>query len=482
MSRTATIAKNTVVQVVGRAIGTMLGLVTLGVMTRYLGTSGYGAFTTVTSFLQIFGILVDFGLSLTTVAMVTEHAGERDRVASNIFTLRLISAAFFFLLAPAAVLLFPYGPDIKAGVGIAAASFFMIAVNQVLTGVLQTEMRMARAASAEVLGRAGLLFGALATAYWDLGLGWMLGALVLGNGLTAFWNWLLVRKLVRLAWRFDRDVWKEIFSRSWPIAVSISFNLVYLMGGVITLSLTRPQEEVGLYGAARKILDVLTVVPIMFMGLVLPLLVKARHEGFATDWNRILQKAFDFMAVLALPLVAGTIVVGHDLMIFLASDEFSAAGPLLLILILACASVFFGSLFGHAVIAVKKQRPMIWGYAATALLAVILNVALVPRYGAAAAAWVTFVTEACIACATYFMIWRTTGFVPRFGAALRALLAAVGMALFVFVLPDIHVLLKTVLGMGAYAVLALAFRAVDRQVVNELLSRDKGAGISPTQA
>jgi O-antigen/teichoic acid export membrane protein len=450
-------------------------------MTSYLGTSGYGAFTTVTSFLQFFGILVDFGLSLTTVAMLSEHEEDQDRIASNVFTLRLISAAIFFLIAPAVVLFLPYTSDVKSGVSIAAASFFLIAVNQVLTSMLQTKLRMARAASAEVLGRAGLLLGALATAHWDLGLGWMLGALVLGNGLTAFWNWLLVRTLVRLGWRFDWIVWKEVAHRTWPIAVSISFNLIYLMGGVIVLTLTRPLAEVGVYGAARKILDVLTVIPIMFMGLVLPLLVKARHEGFATDWNRIMQKSFDFMAILALPLVAGTLVVGSDLMIMLTNKEFAGAGPLLIILILACASVFFGSLFGHAVIAVKKQRPMIWGYALNAVLAIILNILLVPRFGAAAAAWVTFITEAFIACATFFMIWRTTGFVPRFGIALRAAFSAAGMAMFVSVLPDMHVLLKTGLGMITYASLALAFRAIGPEMVKELLNRKQAAVTASAQ-
>src|SRR5689334_15249734 len=89
MSRTAAIAKNTIVQTVGRTIGTVLGLLTLGVMTRYLGAAGYGAFTTVTSFLQFFGILVDFGLSLTTVAMLSEAGVDRDKVSSNIFTLRV---------------------------------------------------------------------------------------------------------------------------------------------------------------------------------------------------------------------------------------------------------------------------------------------------------------------------------------------------------------------------------------------------------
>ncbi len=469
MSRTAAIAKNTVIQVVGRTFGTIFGLITLGVMTRYLGTTGYGAFTTVTSFLQFFGILVDFGLSLTTVAMLAEHGADKDKIASNIFTLRVISAALFFAIAPLVVLAFPYSHEIKSGVGVAAASFFMIALNQVLTSVLQKELRMARAAAAEVVGRSGLLFGVLAVAHWHLGLKWMLSTLVLGNALTALWNWLLVRKLVRVDWRFDWLVWKEVFDRSWPIALAITFNLVYLKGDVIVLSLTRSQEEVGIYGAAYKILDVLTVVPIMFMGLVLPLLVKARHENSQGDWNRIMQKAFDFMAVLAMPLVAGTLVVGDALMNLFAGDAFAGAGQLLVILIVACAAVFFGSFFGHAVIAAKKQRVMVWGYAIDAIIATALYVWSIPKYGPVAAAWVTVAAESFIACATFFVVWRATKFVPSLGVALRAALAASLMAGFVSILPDMHVLIKVVLGGVAYAALALTLRAVTPETVKVLL-------------
>ncbi len=472
MSRTRAIAKNTVIQIAGRAVGTVLGLITLGTMTRALGAAGYGAFTTVTSFLQFFGILVDFGLSLTTVAMLSEHGADQDRIASNIFTLRIVSAAIFFALAPLAVLLFPYSHEIKSGVSVAAASFFLIAVNQVLTSVLQKELRMARAAVAEVLGRLGLLAGTLAAAYWHLGLHWLLASLVIGNALTALCNWQLVRTLVRTSWRFDWPVWKDIIDRSWPIALSITFNLVYLKGDVIALSLTRSQAEVGVYGAAYKILDVLTVIPIMFMGLVLPLLVKARHEKNEHDWKRIMQKAFDFMALLAMPLVAGTIVVGPAMMRLFAGGDFGDSGRLLQILILACAAVFFGSFFGHAIIAARKQRSMVWGYAIDAILATALYALTVPTHGPIAAAWVTVASEVFIACATFFVVWRATKFAPSLRAAFRAAVAAILMAAVIAGLPPaMHVLFKIIIGAGLYAGLALLLRAVSISTLKELLGR-----------
>lgn len=475
MSRTAKIAKNTLVQVMGRAIGTVLGILTLGVMTRYLGTEGYGKFTTVTTFLQFFGVLVDFGLSLTTLSMLSEDESKRDRVASNMLTLRIVSAAVFFGFAPLLVLAFPYSGDVKSAVAVGAFSFFFLAVNQILTAALQKELRMGRVALAEVLGRATLFVGALAVAIQGLSLQWMVATLVFANLVTILVNWLLVGKLYSVRPRFDRPVWKDIFTQSWPIGLAIVFNLVYLKGDVIILSLTRTQAEVGLYGSAYKILDVVTVVPIMFMGLVLPLLVKARAEDEAAsrtgfpEFNRILQRAFDFMALLALPLVAGGIAVGPELMTLFAGEGFEGSGPLLQILVVAAGAVFFGSMFGHAVIAVKKQKPMVIGYAVDAVLATALYLSLVPRYGAVAAAWTTVASEGFIMLATFLMVRRSTGYRPRFGFFLRALLNAVLMALFITYLPAMHVLAKVLLGALSYAILTLATGTVPPRMVKHLV-------------
>lgn len=472
MSRTALIAKNTAVQVLGRGIGTILGLVTLGVMAGYLGTEGYGEFTTATTFLQFFGILVDLGLSLTAVAMLSEAGADRDKLASNIFSLRVVTAAGLFALAPIVVLAFPYSGAIKTGVLVASASFFLISVNQVLVSMLQQTYRMERAAVAEVLGRLGLLAVVWAAARWDLGIGWMFVALVVGNLLTTFWNWLLVRTLARLRWECNFAVWKAILVRSWPIAVSIALNLVYLKSDVLVLSLTRAQSEVGLYGAAYKVLDVLTVLPIMFMGLVLPLLSRAWSAGERDEFNRLLQRAFDFLALLALPLVAGTWAVGRDLMVLVTSPAFAESGRLLGVLILAAGAVFFGSMFGHAVIALGKQRASVKWYAIDAAVSLLGYILLVPRWGAPAAAAVTVFSELFVAASLGIITGRASGFVPRFGQAVRAALAALLMMIVVLTIPpEWHVLFRIALGAAAYVIAALTFGAVTPQQLKEMLPK-----------
>jgi O-antigen/teichoic acid export membrane protein len=57
------IAYNTIAQIIGKALATILGLVAVVIMARYLGRQGFGAYTTIITFLSFFGILADLGLT-----------------------------------------------------------------------------------------------------------------------------------------------------------------------------------------------------------------------------------------------------------------------------------------------------------------------------------------------------------------------------------------------------------------------------------
>ncbi|MBU1895837.1 oligosaccharide flippase family protein, partial [Patescibacteria group bacterium] len=72
MSVTKKIAHNTMVQIVGKIFSTVLGLVALGMMTRYLGAEQFGWYITTIAFLQFVGILIDFGLIPVTAQMMSE--------------------------------------------------------------------------------------------------------------------------------------------------------------------------------------------------------------------------------------------------------------------------------------------------------------------------------------------------------------------------------------------------------------------------
>jgi len=465
MSLTRAIAGNTIVQVSGKLIGTLLGILTVAVMTRHLGQAGYGQFTTAISFLQFFGILVDFGLTLTMIRMIADVNADETRVASNIFTLRLVSGVIFFGAAAGIGLLFPYPTVIKAAIALGSLSFLCISLSSVLVGVFQKKLAVQKAAVAEVAGRLLLFTGVVAASLLGWGLLSIIAILVAGNLTQLGLNLIFIRKLLRLRLAFEPALWREIIRQSWPLGLSIAFNLVYLKGDVIILSLVRTQSEVGLYGAAYKILDVVTIVPTVFMGLVLPVLAAAWSAGDRAAFIRRLGRAFDFLSLLALPLAVGTFAVADDLMGFVAGRDFAAGGGSLSVLMLAGSMVFWSALFGHAVIALGLQRRMIWGYAADAAISVGLYLLLIPRFGAMGAAWVTFFSEAFIAAATAVVVLRRV----KAGLSLKTFGKAAAACLVMFLALQLtghlHVLTRVLIGMAVYAGSLTAMGGVTKELL-----------------
>jgi len=73
------LARNYSVHLSGRVLGTFFGVITIALLTRSLGDTGYGELTTAMTFLQIFGVMDDFGLTLTLVQMISEHDAMRKK-------------------------------------------------------------------------------------------------------------------------------------------------------------------------------------------------------------------------------------------------------------------------------------------------------------------------------------------------------------------------------------------------------------------
>ena len=155
MSLSRKIAHNTLVQMIGKIISTALGLFSLALITRYLGQEGFGDYTTIITYLTIFAVVADFGLTLVTVQMISPLKEKEDesRILGNLFSFRLVSVLALIALAPLVLLVMPYSEAVKLGILLAAPYFIFPALIQVIIGLLQKKLSMDRAALAEVLSR-----------------------------------------------------------------------------------------------------------------------------------------------------------------------------------------------------------------------------------------------------------------------------------------------------------------------------------------
>ncbi len=430
----AQVAYNTIIQIIGKAISTVLGLAAIAVMARYLKEIGFGQYTTIITFLSFFGIIADFGLTLVTSQMISRPGNNQAVLLNNLFSLRLISAVFFLGLAPLIVLFFPYEPIIKLGVAVAALSFFFTALNQILVGFFQKNLTMTVVATAEVISRGILLIGIFLTAYLNLGLLSIMIATVVASMASFVMHYWFSRRFIKIGWQIDLTVWREIIKKSWPLGLTIFFNLIYLRADIFILSLLKNQADVGIYGATYKVIDVLTALPFMFAGLILPILTSEWSGKNFLKFNQVLQKSFDAMIMLAIPMIVGAQLTAGPLMLLVAGQGFAQSGHLLKILILAIGFIFVGCLLAHAVIAIDKQKNIIGAYIFTAITSLIGYLIFIPRFSYYGAAWVTVYSELAIALFSLYIVIKYSQFKPNLAIILKSAAASLVMALSIYLL------------------------------------------------
>ena len=176
-------------------------------------------------------------------------------------------------------------------------------------------------------------------------------------------------------------------------AISIIFNVIYLRGDTVLLSFFRSQAEVGIYGAAYRVIDILSQMAMLIMGVMLPLMAYHWSRNIKAGFKKYYQQSFDIIMLITLPIVITFVMLAKPIMQLVAGEKFIASGYALQILALAIAGVYLGAVFGHTAVAINKQKQTMWIYISNAVITFTGYLIFIPKYGMYGAAWMTVFSE-----------------------------------------------------------------------------------------
>ena len=473
MSTTSAITHNTIVQIIGKVISTLLGLVAFSIMAHYLGLEKFGWYITATTYLQFAGILIDFGITVVTAQMLSEPSFEKSTLFKNLFTFRLITAIICFTIAPMISLLFPYPLEIKIAIFICSLSFFCPTMNQVFVGFLQTRLKMYLMVAGEILGRVVLVTGLLLLVLNHSNFLPFMWAIVLGALAYTSVLWVSVSRMTPVALAFDKNIWIAIIKKMWPITLAVMFNAVYLKSDTVILSFLRPQTEVGIYGAAYRVIEIYAQVAMLIMGLFLPLLAFNWSRGIKEEFKQYYQMSFDLIMIVAWPVLVFTIIFGTQIMTLIAGDQFATSGTPLKILSLAVFGLYLGAIFGHTAIAINRQRQTMWIYLSTAVITLFGYLIFIPRFGLYGAAWMTVFSEVYTGLMLFFLVHRysqTTLSYKNFG---KIIIAGLILSLCLWPIRNFPIFLPIILAPILYLIIIIGLKIVSKETIATIVNLKK---------
>jgi O-antigen/teichoic acid export membrane protein len=475
------VARAAVIQLGGRAVNLAIGVAGIAILARALGTDGFGVWSTALAFVGIFGFLTNLGLApVATQRMAAEPDSESEWLGALMGTVAIASlGAFIIAVATIPVLGDGDDGDIRLVTLILALSLLCAAPGALLA-VFDSRVRPGLRIVLLTFNSLGWLAAIVFLAFTDAGIVAFALAFLGISVLTALLQWAATRRFANIALRAGRRRWKPLVRIALPIGLAGALVTVYYRIDSVLIFELKGAEEAGIYGAAYRFLDPIQFVPVSILAAVFPVMA-AVYVHDPERVRRLVQRAGDYLLVVALGVLGGTVALAQPIVDLLLGPGYERSATVLPILMLAFVFISMGYLSGYLTTIVGKQ----WRLAAIAAGGVVANVAfnlaLIPPFGAVGAAWATVVTELAVNGLALWTVFRVLKFRPSFNRAIRALLAAAIMTAAVAAAAQIDLIAGLLVAGPVYLGALLALGATTRAELRDLIGRERRL-LEPSQS
>ncbi|NLO40100.1 MAG: polysaccharide biosynthesis protein [Ruminiclostridium sp.] len=402
MSKKINIKKEALISLIRIITSVVIGFITVPLIIRVIGKSGYGVLTivlTVTSY----SALLQLGLGNTIVRYIAKYSGIDTKAEHQIVSMAflfncaigliaLVSAVFLYLrlefifafeasqVATAKTLFIIYSLDAIITLPFTAFYSYMKGHNQFsafnTTLIIRTVLRFALI---YVLFRVG--FGIFALAVVDVAL----------NQSINLFNFLYSRIKLKLRFDFhfkDKQLLGEIFLFTMFTFITQIIDYFYWRTDNVLLGIMTTTDTVAEYNAGQTIIQHFKEFATVISGVTLPTLSMLTNErDRESKINDFLHKTSHLQSMIIIPIILGFWLFGKQFLnVWLDGLGFENAYMFAMVIIVPLGIVLIQSTHVNMLFAMNKHRLRVWILLVSAVLNLVLSVFLVNRIGAVGAA------------------------------------------------------------------------------------------------
>ncbi|OQA04443.1 MAG: Polysaccharide biosynthesis protein [bacterium ADurb.Bin400] len=383
---------NTVSQVVVRFTTLVFTLISIKLLTNYLGTTGVGEYNTITTYVNFFLVIADLGLFSVTVREISKRPQDEKKILSNVFVVRLISALIVSAIAIAIVFLTHYDNRIKIGVTIATGFLFFNLLGSIYDIVLQYRLKMQYSALAEFLSKLLSILALYLIIRHQGDFLLVIATIALSGFLIFAFKWLFGSHFVSFGPKYNRDISRWIFNLAWPMGIVFIVSNLFFKLDTLMLFVLKGASETGIYTVAYKVLEVTVFVGAYFASALKPT-ISQNIENNKPYIEKLIKKSISIMLFVSAPIAIVSIVFSKEIIVFLSNEDFVGGGRALTLLAFTLPLIYLDALLVEILIANDERKLLV--RIATFILTFnfLLNLVLIPRYSFMGAAFVTLLSE-----------------------------------------------------------------------------------------
>jgi len=458
-----TIFKNTFWLALSSGVGRLFTFFLFIYVARILGATEYGKFTFALAFVGLLVIFSDLGLSRITVRELSQDR-EREKEYSALLSLKLLLILGTLIAVLIGAFFISSDPNIRKVIWILAGYVMIGNFAQIIYVFLEARQQMEHEALAKILEAVlhtgfGLFVIFNFPSVENLAYGYLIGVSVFMTLFLTFFHF----KIYCLRFSWNTLIWRKYLKMSWPLALAGFFGAIYNHIDTVMLGSLGQITQAGWYNAAYGIATAAIIPATIISTSFFPALNKAfkeTKEKFQEIWNYHMET----MIFLSIPLMIGGIVLAPRIINFIFNPTFSPSILAFQILIIMTGIIILYSPFYLLLIASGQQKKIFWATLLGAIINVILNLILIPRFSLYGAAFATVITWLSI----FFLLFKLTlKFTSINPLNLKVLLSFIGAIFFsipmYFVISQpqiyhLHILFSVLIGAGVYSICLYGYK------------------------
>ncbi|HWQ12421.1 MAG TPA: flippase [Roseiflexaceae bacterium] len=426
------VLRNSAIGVVAQVAIKLLSFAFTVLIVRHLGAESYGQYAGVTAFGALFLFISDLGLSPFVVRRVAQLRDTPDMQAesgalyANVIVLRLLLSLLAGALMVTAAWLTGRPLIMVGAIALNVLIVLMYGVQGTSDAVLAGFERFDISASARVLNQfTFVVCGGIALA---LGLGYygLIGATFVGVCLMTYLCWRGVRALGVQPGRVIARLWPGLLRASLPFGViGFTLGLSYKFDTVL-INIYIGDDATGYYNAAYNLVFSAAMISNIINTALYPSLTRQATSDPAS-LPKIVESTLRYLLVAALPIAVGGGLLAPQVIGLLYGAAYEPSAAVLALIMWVVPLMYLSEFLGYMVLVTGREGRAARSVLVSTSLNVACNLLLVPRFGLAAAAAMTVLTEAVLV-GQY--VWELRGLLRRvnwLATFLHPLLAALIM-------------------------------------------------------
>jgi O-antigen/teichoic acid export membrane protein len=296
---------------------------------------------------------------------------------------------------------------------------------------------------------------------------------------NAFIQYRYLNRLQTVSFRIDWSLIEWMLKASFPYFMISVFIVLYRQVDVIVISLLANETVVGWYSAADQLFGTLLFLPTVFIAAVYPALSRM-FVGESGSLHKLMQKSFEFMFIVSIPIGLGLIVISNQLVVLLFGSEFVNSGPVMAIIGVVLLFTYQNTLFGNFLISMDRQKVMIWVMALATLATIPLDLVLVPftqnayGNGAIGGALAYLITESLALIVIVSQLPKGMFAKESLLFSGKIILAGFVMVAGIWWLRDYFIALPILLGAVIYVAMILLLRALPKENIEVIKEVSQG--------